>query len=70
MHPLFFQLTVRWMSLITGAAHTTAALRAMTRDAPEPEVRDTIPDPGGDTAPRQPRSATPAVTGIRRPKLV
>lgn len=67
MHPLFLQLTVRWMSLITGAAHTTAALRTMTREAPEPDGRDTIPDPHIDAARRQPPPAP--TTGIQLPKL-
>lgn len=36
MHLLLTQLTVRWMSLITGAAHATTALRAAERQAPNP----------------------------------
>ena len=30
MHQLLTQFTVRWLSLMTGAAHATTALRAMT----------------------------------------
>ena len=37
MHLLLAPLTVRWMSLITGAAHATTALRAAERQAPDPE---------------------------------
>lgn len=34
MHLLFAQFTVRWLALVTGAAHTTSALRSMARQAP------------------------------------
>lgn len=40
MHLLFTQFTVRWVALVTGAAHTTAALRAMAREAPLPDDPD------------------------------
>lgn len=34
MHLLFAQFTMRWMALVTGAAHTTSVLRAMAHNAP------------------------------------
>ncbi len=43
MHQLLTQFTVRWLSLMTGAAHATTALRAMTRHAPEADPDDDVP---------------------------
>ncbi len=68
MHPLLFQFTVRWASLITGAAHTTTALRAMTREAPEADATEPIPDPGIDATRRQ-QTPPRSISGMRLPKL-
>ncbi len=35
MHLLLAQWTVRWMSVMTGAAHATTALRTLARHAPD-----------------------------------
>ncbi len=43
MHQLLTQFAVRWLSLMTGAAHATTALRAMTRHAPESDPDDEVP---------------------------
>lgn len=60
MHLLLTRFTVRWLALMSGAAHATTALRALARHAPEAE-------PDEDLAPRTPdpstrRRAVPAVT--------
>lgn len=41
MYLLFAPLTVRWISVMTGAAHVTTALRHLDRIAPE--VEDDLP---------------------------
>ncbi|MBK6866969.1 MAG: hypothetical protein IPG98_03170 [Burkholderiales bacterium] len=41
MTMLFAQLTVRWISVMTGAAHATSVLRSMARDVPDD---DALPD--------------------------
>ena len=52
MHQLLTQFTVRWLSLMTGAAHATTALRAMTRHAPESDPDDEVPrERAGQLAP-------------------
>lgn len=43
MHLLFAQFTVRWLALMTGAAHATTVLRAMARHAPEADPDDDVP---------------------------
>lgn len=58
MHLLLAPLTVRWMSLITGAAHATTALRALSRHVPEPETESQA----------RPRSTPPLNPPRRRSK--
>lgn len=69
MHLLFAQLTVRWISVITGAAHATSDCRAMSRAAAEPQPREPLPDKSARAAvPRVPAAASTARG--RLPKLV
>ena len=46
MHSLFSKLTLRWVEVVTGAAHVDTALRAAMRQADAP-------------APAQPRPRAP-----------
>ena len=62
MHLLFAQFTVRWLALVTGAAHATSAMRSMARQAPPP---DADPDEMPLQRPAARVAATPLVT---RPK--
>lgn len=62
MHLLFAQFTVRWLALVTGAAHATCAMRSMARHAPPP---DADPDEVPLQRPAARVVATPLVT---RPK--
>lgn len=52
MHQLLTQFTVRWVALMTGAAHATTVLRTMARNAPEAEDDE-------DLAPRIPSVSAP-----------
>jgi len=67
MHLLFAQFTMRWMALVTGAAHTTSVLRAMARNAPEPPddlvAEYELPD-------QQPPLPAQRIAPTPRPKLV
>ena len=44
MHPPCVQFTVRWVALMTGAAHATTALRALSRQAGA-QAATTPPEP-------------------------
>lgn len=59
MHLLFAQFTVRWLALMSGAAHATTALRAIARHAPEVEPDEDLAPRTADTNTR--RRAVPAV---------
>ncbi len=68
MTMLFAQLTVRWISVMTGAAHATSALRHMACDVPDD---DALPDDAivvPRVAPKPPRRA-PARRATRRSPL-
>lgn len=59
MHLLFAQFTVRWLALVTGAAHATSAMRSMARHAPSPDADPDEPPqrPAPTPLARQPRPA-------------
>lgn len=44
MHQLYIPFTVRWLSVMSGAAHATTVLRAMARQAPPLASEDAPPD--------------------------
>lgn len=68
MHLLFAQFTVRWLALMSGAAHATTALRALSRHAPEAEPDEDPAPRAADTGARRRPPLTVAKPARRSPK--
>ena len=65
MHSLFSKLTMRWVEVVTGAAHVDTALRAAMRQADAPAPAQ--PRPKAPRARQAARSRPTARSAVARP---